>query len=70
MDQLTCGNAEENTVKGLELGGVVQNGNVGGLGRRIHLRENFVRESLRDLEEGGIAASLADALQLSLGLRR
>lgn len=60
------GDAEEHGVEGLEVGGVVQNG-VTRLSRSVHLLEDFVGERLRDLEEGGVTASLADALELSIG---
>jgi len=60
--------AKEDSIESLELGGVVEGGYVGGLGRSVHLGEDILRESLGDLEEGGITASLLDALQLSIGL--
>ena len=59
--------AEEHGIEGLELGGVVQDGVVR-LGGSVHLLENVFGERLRDLEEGGVTASLADALELSVGL--
>lgn len=65
---VTGGNTEEDTVEGLKLGGIIQGGDVGGLGRRVHLSKDLLGEGLGDLEEGGIATSLADALELSLGL--
>ena len=65
---VTCGDAEEDAVEGLKLGGVVQDGDVGRLGRRVHLLEDLFGECLGDLEEGSIATSLADALELGFGL--
>lgn len=62
------GDAEEDGVVRLEIGGVVQDRNVGGLGRGVHLAEDVVGECLGNLEEGGITASLADTLEFSLCL--
>lgn len=42
------GDAEEDTVKGLELGRVAENGNVGGLCGSVHFGEDFVGEGFGD----------------------
>lgn len=65
---VTGGDTEEDTVESLKLGGVVQGGDVGGLGRSVHLVEDVLGQGLGDLEEGGITTSLADTLELSLCL--
>lgn len=66
---LPCGNTEEHAVKSLELGRVVQNG-ISWLRGGVHLLQDFIGQSLWDLEERGIATSFTDALQLSIGLER
>ena len=65
---VACRDTEEDGVVLLERGGVAEEGHVGGLGRRVHLGEDLLGESLGDLVHVGVAASLADTLELSLGL--
>jgi hypothetical protein len=65
---VTCGDTEEDAVKGLELRGVLDGAHVGVLGGCVHLGENFLGKSLGDLEQDGVTASLPDALELSIGL--
>lgn len=81
---VTCGDTEEDTVKLLEDGWVVDDGHIG-LGGGVHLLEDLLGKCLGDpatwlvhgytrrgfkylLEDLGVAASLFDALGLSIGL--
>ena len=57
---VTGGDTEEDTVKGLQLGGVVQGSDVGGLGRSVHLVEDVLREGLGD----SVVVSLVIALDM------
>jgi len=45
---------EEDAVKLLEDGGVFDDGDIGSLGRRVHLLEDFLREGL--LDSGGVVS--------------
>jgi hypothetical protein len=65
---VTCGNTEEDAVKGLELRGVLDGLDIGVLWGCVHLGEDFLGKCLGDLEKDGVTASLPDALQLSIGL--
>jgi hypothetical protein len=62
------GDTEEDGVVLLEGGGVGQEGNIGGLAGSAHLGQDLLGEGLRDLVQGGFAASLTDALELGFGL--
>jgi hypothetical protein len=64
---VTRGDTEQDAVKGFELSGVLENGHVR-LGRRVHLVEDVLGERLGDLEHGGVAAGVADTLELGIGL--
>lgn len=48
---VTGGDAEEDAVKGLELGGVLENADIG-LGRGVHLGEHLLGKSLGNSAEG------------------
>lgn len=61
------GDAEEEGVVLLELGGVLEDGHVGGLGGSVHLGEDLLGEGLGDLVDVGRAAGLLDTGLLSLG---
>ena len=45
---VASGNAEQNAVELLDLRGIVEDGDVGGLGGSVHLSEHFLREGLCD----------------------
>lgn len=45
---VTCGNTEEDAIELLELGGVVQDGDISRLGRRVHLCEDIIGKGLCD----------------------
>lgn len=62
------GDTKEEGIELLELRGVGEDLDVGGLGRGVHLGEDLIGEGLLDLEEGGRAAGLLDALLLGFGL--
>jgi hypothetical protein len=45
---VTCGDTEEDAIELLELGGVVQDGDIGRLGGRVHLCEDIIGKGLCD----------------------
>lgn len=61
------GDAEEESIVGLEGGGILEEGDVSGLGGSVHLGEDVLGEGLGDLEEVGGATGLFDTGLLSLG---
>lgn len=63
---ITGGNANEERIVALE-GLGIDDWDIGGLGRSVHLGQDFLRESLGDLIEIGLDAGLLETFLLSFG---